>query len=190
QINLGSASSFAVLSLSTITNTGPSTINGNIGTGGTSITGFPPGIVNGNTYIYTQATTPLNDATAAYNTMNSYTGVDLTNQDLGGQLLEPGTYSFTSSAQLTGILTLSGTSNSNTSWYFKIGTALTTAAGSSVLLEGTAQACNVYWQVGSSATLGAATQFVGTVLAEASITMVTGASCEGGLFALGGAVTL
>jgi hypothetical protein len=176
--------------LTSITNTGTTVLNGDVGTAGTSITGFPQGTVIGNTYISTQATPFLNDAQTAYSTFSTYTGIDLSNQDLGNKILQPGTYTFTSAAQLTGLLTLTSSSISNLSWYFVIGTALTVAPGSQVLLHGTAKACNVYWAVGSSATIGAGAQFVGNVLAGASITMVTGASSAGGLFALGGQVTL
>ncbi|KAF8866790.1 hypothetical protein BDZ45DRAFT_172002 [Acephala macrosclerotiorum] len=123
------------------------------------------------------------------NTINAFSGDHLTRLDLRGMILGPGIYSFSSSAQLTGILTLISSPSSNSSWFFKIGSASTTASGSSVLSQGTARAYNVYWQVGSSATFGAGTNFAGIVLAGASITMVTGSTSNGGLFALGGSVT-
>ena len=190
---MGAASSFAVLGTASITNTGPSRIDGDIGLyPGTSVTGFPPGAqVNGVQHINDQpAANAIAAALSAYNTIATFQGQDLTGQDLGGKVLGPGTYSFTSSAQLTGPLTLLSSSSTNRTWFFKVGTALTTASGSAVLLQGTAQACNVFWQIGSSATIGTATQFAGTVLAGNSITMVTAARSNGGLFALDGSVTL
>ncbi|CZR57100.1 uncharacterized protein PAC_06989 [Phialocephala subalpina] len=168
QVNLGSAASFAVLSRASVTNTGQSSIFGYIGTGGVAITGFPPGAHTGS--LFTSVTTPLTDATNAYNAITPFSGDGLTGQDLGALVLGPGTYSFSSSAQLTGSLTPVSSSITSSSWYFKIGSALATASGSSVLLQGTAQACNVYWQIGSSATFGA--------------------TSNGGLFTLGGSVTL
>ena len=113
------------------------------------------------------------DLVTAYNdAKNSPTTSDLTGKDLGGKNLTPGVYSFSSSAQLTGPLTLSG----NGVFIFKIGSTLTTASNSTVLLRNGAQACAVFWQVGSSATLGTATQFQGNLMALSSITMATGAS--------------
>ena len=113
------------------------------------------------------------DLVTAYNdAKNSPTTSNLTGKDLGGKNLTPGVYSFSSSAQLTGPLTLSG----NGVFIFKIGSTLTTASNSVVLLRNGAQACAVYWQVGSSATLGTATQFQGNLMALSSITMTTGAS--------------
>jgi hypothetical protein len=111
---------------------------------------------------------------------------DLTGQDLGGKTLTTGVYCFTTSAQLTGILHLSGPGV----FIFRIGSTLTTASGSSVALEATAEACNVFWQVGSSATLGTNTAFQGNILALASITMNTGATLAGRALARNGAVTL
>jgi len=112
----------------------------------------------------------------------------LTGQDLGGLTLFPGVYCFSSSAQLTGTLTLSG----GGPWIFQIGSTLTTATGSAVLVNGS-QDCNgtnIYWQVGSSATIGTATQFVGNILALTSITLKTSANLSGSAMALNGAVTM
>ena len=123
----------------------------------------------------------------AYNDAANQTPfVDLTGQDLGNKNLTPGTYHFSSSAGLTGPLTLSGFGV----YVFQIGSSLTTGSGSSVLLTNGAQACGVYWQVTSSATFGSATSFQGTVMALASISMNAGATLIGRALARNGAVTL
>ena len=175
QPRLGTALNFAVLAGSTITNTGPSVITGDLGLSpGTAVPGFPPGSVTGTQHITDAvALQAQNDLVTAYtDAANAPTTSDLTGKDLGGKNLTPGVYSFSSSAQLTGPLTLSG----NGVFIFKIGSTLTTASNSVVLLRNGAQACAVYWQVGSSATLGTATQFQSNLMALSSITMTTGAS--------------
>jgi type VI secretion system secreted protein VgrG len=194
-LTLGSAASFGVLGGSTVTSTGNTVVNGNVGLyPGTSITGFGPGIVNGTIYnnnaVAQQAQA---DALTAYNILAGEPVFhDLTGQDLGTLILAPGVYFFSSSAQLTKTLTLSG----NGLYDFQIGSTLTTAAGapsnpgSSVVLTGGAQACQVFWQVGSSATIGTYSDFVGNILALTSITANTGATVDGRLLALNGAVTL
>jgi len=191
QPRLGTATSFAVLAGSAITNTGATTINGDVGispNGASSVTGFPPGIINGGTH-YADAVglQAKNDLTTAYtDAANQTPFVDLTGQNLGGKNLTPGTYHFSSSAQLTGPLTLSGFGT----YIFQIGSTLTTASGASVLLTNGAVPCGVYWQVTSSATFGTATAFQGTVMALASITMTTGATLIGRALARTSAVTL
>jgi type VI secretion system secreted protein VgrG len=144
--------------------------------------------VNGNA---AGAQTAENDALAAYNTLTgqpvtqSLTGATLGS---GGTILTltPGVYFFSSSAQLTGQLVLSGSGN----YIFLIGSTLTTASGSSIVLANGAQAGNVFWQVGSSATIGTDTSLDGSILAETSITLGTGADLDGRALALNGAVTL
>jgi len=173
-----------------VTNTGPTTITGNLGTGGTSITGFPPGIYTGAEFTAGQATTPLNDGGTAYAQIAALNGAIVLTGDLGGQTLSPGTYSYSSSAALTGTLTLLGTGSSTDAWYFQIGSSLVTATGSSLVLSAGALACNIYWQVGSSATLGTGSLFQGNILARISITADTAAVVNGSLFGLGGSVTL
>ncbi|MDR3492697.1 MAG: ice-binding family protein [Gammaproteobacteria bacterium] len=184
----------SILGASTVTNTGPSAINGDVDVSpGTAITGFPPGtIVNGTTHAAdaTAATAQAN-ALAYYNSAVGQAcpgGNNLTGQDLGGKTLAPGVYCFSSSAQLTGALTLSGGPTS--SYTFQIGSTLTTASNSSVILSGGVTNGNVTWAVGSSATLGTGTAFQGIIDAVASITLNTGASLAGRAWALNGAVTL
>jgi len=189
QPRLGTALNFAAIAGSTITNTGPTVIKGNVALSpGSAITGFPPGIsavrniADANAVkAKTDLVTAFTDAASAPSTSN------LTGKNLGGLNLTAGVYSFSSSAQLTGKLTLSGTGV----FIFRIGSALTTATASAVLLRNGAQACAVYWEVGSSATLGSATQFQGNLMALTSITMVTGANIiTGRAMARNGALTL
>jgi len=190
---LNSAGSFAVLGGSAVTSTGDTILNGNLGVyPGTSITGFSPGIVNGVTYaggpVAQQAE---KDAVSAYNALKSETPIqDLSGQDLGTLILTPGVYFFSSSAQLTGTLVLNAQNDPNAIFVFQMGTTLTTATGASIDLINDAEADNVFWQVGSSATLGTGTSFYGSILADQSITMNTGASLSGRALALNAAVTL
>lgn len=191
---LGSASNFTVLGGSTVTNTGPTALNGDLGVWPSiALTGFPPGIVNGAVYAGDAvAMQAQDDVTTAYNTLAGMAPTqDLTDQDLGGLTLTTGVYFFASSAQLTGPLTLDAQNNPNALFVFQIGSTLTTASNSSVLVVNGVDACNVYWQVGSSATLGTTTAFLGNILALASITLNTGAKIEDGrALARTGAVTM
>ncbi len=191
-VGLGTTDSFAILGGSAVTNTGPTVINGDLGVHpGTSVTGFPPGIVNGDVHsadaVALQAQT---DLVTAYNDAAGQPFDATVTSDLGGQTLTPGVYRSSSSQQLTGPLTLNAQGNPNAVFIFQIGSTLTTASASSVNLINGAQACNVYWQVGSSATLGTGTNFVGNVLALTSITANTAATVQGRLLARNGAVTL
>jgi hypothetical protein len=191
--SLGSAQSFAVLGGSTVTNTGSSTINGDLGVSpGSAVTGFPPGLVSGTIHAADAVSLAAqNSVTTAYNSLASQTCTqDLTGLDLGGQTLTPGVYCFSSSAQLTGALTLNAQGNGNAVFIFQIVSTLTTASSSSVVLINGGSLCNVFWQVGSSATLGTATSFAGNILALTSITLTTGASVTGRTLARTGAVTL
>lgn len=192
QPRLGTATSFAVLAGQAITSTGTAgtVINGDVGispNGASSVTGFPPGIINGNRHFADAvALQAQNDLTTAYNDAANQTPPIVLTGDLGGKNLVPGTYNYSSSAQLTGPLTLSGFGV----YVFQIGSTLTTASASSVLLTNGAQACGVYWQVTSSATFGTGTAFQGTVMALTSITMNTRATLIGRALARNGAVTL
>jgi len=192
--DLGSAASFVALASSELTNTGSGTYVGDVGVSpGTSVTGFPPGtVINGSIYeggvVPTQAQT---DATTAYNDLAGQAcNVDLTGQDLGGLTLTPGVYCFDTSAQLTGDLVLDAQGNPLAVWVFQTGSTLTTASISTVAVINGGNPLNAFWQVGSSATLGTGTRFIGNILADASITLNTGASLTGRALALNGAVTL
>jgi len=194
--SLGTAQSFAVLGAASVTNTGPTMIGGgNLGVGpGLAITGFPPGIVNPPGTVHAGDAVALqaqSDATIAYNNLAGQPCTsDLTGQDLGGLTLIPGVYCFSSSAQLTGILTLDAQGNAGAVFIFKTGSTLTTASNSAVRVINGGSVCNVYWQIGSSATLGTNTAFVGNLLALASITLNTGATLSGRALARTGSVTL
>ena len=193
---LGTAGNYAVLAGTTITNTGATVVaGGDVGVApGSAITGFPPGIVLAPNIIHVGNDAPTiqakNDLATAYiNAAGQPMTVDLSGQDLGtvGALV-PGVYRFTSDAQLTGTLTLNG--GPADIWIFQIGSSLTTAANSNVVFVGGGQNCNVFWQVGSSATLGTASAMVGNVLALTTITMNTGATLAGRALARNGAVNL
>jgi Ice-binding-like len=193
-VGLGTAEPFAVLGASAITNTGSSVIDGNLGISpGTALTGFPPGTVNGtvdnSNAVAMQAET---DLTTAYNfAAGEACGDNLTGQDLGGLTLTPGVYCFSSSAQLTGTLDLDAQGNPNAVFVFQIGSTLTTAGGSAVDFLNGGQGGDLFWQVGSSATLGTTTAFEGSILALTSITLDTGATIGcGRALASNGAVTL
>lgn len=192
--SLGAAQSFAVLAGSTVTNTGPTTVAGDLGVSpGTAVTGFPPGVVVSGTIHSADAValSAQNSVTAAYNSLAGQACTqDLSGQDLGGKTLTPGVYCFSSSAQLTGALTLNAQGNASSVFIFKTGSTVTTASGSSVAVINGGSLCNVFWQIGSSATLGTTTSFVGNILALTSITVTTGASVTGRALARNGAVTL
>lgn len=193
---LGSAAQFGVLAASTVTNTGDTIITGALGVfPGTAMTGFGTGPGLGTaTSIHSAdglAQQAQLDATSAYTALAALPPTNnLTGTDLGGQTLPAGIYHFSSSAGLTGILTLDGANDPNSVYVFQIGSTLTTATASTIALVNGAKACNVYWQVGSSATLGTATQLVGNVVALASITANAAVGNEGGLYALTSAVTM
>ena len=193
-VDLGSAANFAVLGASTVTNTGPSIINGDLGVwpGTAYVPGTPPATVNGAIHAGdTAAQHAQASLTIAYNDAAGRTvGVVGVAGDLGGQTLAPGLYKSTSTLAITGDLTLDANGDPNAVFIFQIGSALTVTTGRRVVLIGGAKAANVFWQVGSSATLGTYSALKGTVMAYASITIATGATLDGRALAQVAAVTL
>jgi len=192
-VDLGTAKPFAVLGGQSVSNTGPTVLNGDLGVSpGTSLTGFgSPAVVNGATHnndaVAGQA---QRDLTTAYNVAAAEPSSDLTGQDLGGKRLTAGAYGYTSSAQLTGTVTFDAENDPNAQFVIKVASALTTASASSVQLINGANPCNIYWQIGSSATLGSTTAFKGNVMALTSISLNNGASVAGRLLARNGSVSL
>ena len=192
---LGSAGNFGLLGGSGVTNTGSSVINnGNVGSSPTpAVTGFPPGVVN-NGILFTAAD-PVTaqahtDLITAYTAAQTAPGGTPGPADLGGASLNPGVYTYASTAPWTaGALTLDGGGNPNAEWIFQIGSAITTPAGASVVLQNGASADHVFWQLGSSATLGATNTFAGNILAQASITL-GGGTLNGRALAIDGLVSI
>ena len=187
---LGTAGSFAVLAGTTVTNTGPSWITGELGVApGSAVTGFPPGTSGVQHKGDSVATTAETNLTAAFTNAaaqpcpgtNNFTG-----SNLGGKNLVPGVYCQTTAPTLTGTLTLNGSGI----YIFQIGSTLVTASGASVVLLGGAQPCQIFWVVSSSATIATSTTFVGNIMALTSIAMQTGATLNGRALARNGAVTL
>lgn len=196
-IDLGTASDFAVLGGSGITVAGAvrsTQMVGNLGTfPTTSITGLGNVILVGVNHAGDAVTQQAkNDLLIAYNAAAARvaTVVFAPGSNLGGRSLVPGVYRDSTAFGLTGTLTLNAGGNPNAVWIFQAGSSLTTASSSRVVLLGGAQACHIFWQVGSSAALGSSSVFKGTILALTSITLTTGAAVEGRLLALNGAVTL
>jgi hypothetical protein len=213
-VALGAACTFGILAGSTVTNTGATIIRGDLGLSpGSAVTGFldtntyvgtgthtaGPGIVTGTIHL-TDPPPPSSTSAAAAQTALTTAFLDLQGRtmpapatvagDLGGQTLAPGLYKSTSTLGITGTLTLDGGGNPNAVWVFQVASALTTLSSSSIVLAGNAQAHNVFWQVGSSATLGTNSTFNGSILALTDITVTTGATLNGRALARNGAVTL
>jgi len=205
---LNTSHGFVVLAGSMITNTPTSAIIGDVGlspTTGSAITGLTAGEVTGTIYAVdafgpagsvSDAALLLaakNDLTDAYNDAASRTPEDLLNPgagDIGGLVLAPGLYKFSSSAAITGTVTFDAGGNENAVFIMQIGSTLTTAVGSQVTLIGNAKARNIFWQVGSSATLGVNSSFKGNIMASVSITLNSGTQIEGRMLAINGAVTI
>ena len=195
-VGLGTAQSFVVLAGATVTNTGPSVLNGDLGVSpGTALVGFGlPAAVNGATHAADAVSAKAElDLTTAYDAAAGQAvspANDLSGTDLGNRTLKAGAYRFTSSAQLTGPLTLDAEGDPAAQFVFEIASSLTTASASSVVLLNGANPCNVYWQVGSSATLGTTTAFQGNLMALSSISLNNGATVIGRVLARNGQVSL
>jgi hypothetical protein len=213
---MGAACTYGILAATTSTNTGASTVRGDLGLSpGSSVTGFqdPPantyvgsgthtgglGLVTGTIHL-TDPPPPSPTSAAAAQAALTVAYLDLAGRtapapatiagDLGGLTFAPGLYKSTSTIGITGALTLDGGGNANAIWIFQIASALTTLGSSSVVLAGQAQSHNIFWQVGSSATLGTNSTFNGSILALSDITLKTGATLNGRALARNGAVTL
>ena len=191
-VDLGAAADFAVLAYAAVTSTGPTSITGHVGNTAAAITGLLPLQLHfGEIFAAspTNAGAAQSAAAAAQLFLDGLTASPLPAVDLGGRTIQPGVYQG-GTIELTGTVTLDGGGDPNAIFVFNAASTLVTASASRVVLTNGARACNVFWQVGSSATLGTTTQFVGTVIAKASITATTGVSVDGRLFARNGAVTL
>ncbi len=191
-VGLGVADAFAVLSGTTVTNTGFSTLNGDLGVSpGSALTGFPPGTVNGSTHAADAvAASAQADVTAAYGDAAGRTPPIALPADVGGLALPGGVYRSGAALGLTGTVTLDGQGDPNAVFVFQVGSALTTAVASQVRLVNGAQSCNVSWQIASSATLGTSSVFAGNILALSSISINDGVTLNGRALARNGAVTL
>jgi hypothetical protein len=192
-VPLGTSSGFVILAGSTVTNTGATAVTGDLGVSpGSAVTGFPPGTVSGTIHAGdAAAATAQTDLTTAYNdAAGRTTGAISVSGDLVGLTLAPGLYKSTSSLAVTGTLTFNALGNSDAVFIMQMASTLTTGNGSQVVLAGGAKASNIIWQVGTSATLGSNSVFKGTIMADQSITLTTGARLDGRALARVGAVTL
>lgn len=193
---LRSAAVFAILAGTTITNTGGTVITGDVGLSpGSSVTGFPPGTIipaTGNPHINDAAAYQAKvDLTTAYLDLAGRAPGASVAGNIGGQTLAPGTYTSSSTLAISsGDLTLNAGGNANAVFIFQVASALTVTSDRQVILAGNAQAKNVYWQVGSAATLGTGSDFMGNILALDAITLQNGAQLDGRAFARNGAITL
>jgi hypothetical protein len=194
-IDLGSAAAFAILAGSTVTSTGNSIVTGDLGLSpGAAVSGFPPAVLNGSTFtgVASAAGQAKLDLTVAFNdAAGRSTGPISLAGDLSGLTLYPGLYANSTSVMLSaGNVTLNALGDENAVFIFQVGSTLTTGAGTQVVLSGGAKAANIYWQVGSSATLGTTSIFSGNILAQESITLATGAALEGRALTQTAAVSL
>lgn len=194
-VAMAGTAGLAVLAGSAITNTGATNITGDLGLSpGTSIGGFPPGILNGTQHINDATANQAKlDLTAAYNDAAGRTSTDIVtlSGNIGGLTLTPGLYKSTSSLAISsGDLTFDAKGNSSAVFIIQIASTLTTTSGRKVILSGGALASNIFWQVGSSVTFGTTSVFKGTVMAMESITFNTGATLNGQALARTGGITM
>ena len=194
-VALGVASQFSILAGSSITNTGVTDISGDIGLSpGTSIGGFPPGVLSGTIHINNDIATQAKlDIVTAYDNLVARVATDIVtlSGNIGGLTLTPGLYKSTSSLAISsGDLTFNAMGNQDAVFIIQIASSLTTTPGRKVILTGGAQASNIFWQVSSSATFGTTTSFKGTIIALESITFDTGAELYGRALTRVGAVTM
>src|SRR5207302_7172949 len=193
-VALGASGSFAVLAGSTVTSSGATTVNGDLGVSpGTAVTGFPPGLINGTIHAADTAAAQAElDLTTAFNdAAGRSVGAVTVAGNLGGLTLTPGLYKSTSSLEISsGDLTLDAQGDSTAVFIFQIASTLTTTAGRQVILAGGAKASNIFWQVGTSATLGTTSVFKGIIMADQSISLTTGATLDGRALARIAAVTM
>lgn len=191
-VDLGTATSYSVLGGQSVTNTGPTVLSGDLGVNpGTAISGFPPGTFGGVEHrTDAHSLQAQSDLTVAYNDAAGQAPDASVAGDLGGLTLSPGVYNSQSTLEITGPLTLDAQGDPDAVFIFQVGSSLTTATDSSVVMLNGASSCNVYWQVGESATIGTGTDFIGTVMALTSITVNNGATVTGRALARNGSVTL
>jgi hypothetical protein len=193
-IDLGVAGQFAVLSGAGITNTGPTAITGDMGVSpGTSVTGFPPGTYTGTLHAADGTSAAgMFDLTAAYNDAAGRTLCPVSVAgNIGGQTLTPGLYKSTGSLEVTsGNLTLDAQGDANAVFIFQIASTFEMGNGLQIILAGNAQASNIFWQVGTSATMGTTSHAEGTFMADQSISFATGATLNGRALARIASVTL
>ncbi|MCA1757680.1 MAG: DUF3494 domain-containing protein [Bacteroidales bacterium] len=193
--DLKDVANFAVLAGSAVTNTGATAITGDIGLSpGTSVGGFPPGVITGAIRINDELATQAKlDATEAFNDLAGRTSTDIVtlSGNIGGLTLTPGLYKSTSTLSISsGDLTFDAMGDENAVFIIQIASSFTTTSGRKVILKGQAKASNIYWQVGSSAAFGTTTVFKGTILALQSVTFNTGATLDGRAIARNGEVTM
>jgi hypothetical protein len=192
EVPLATAADFSVLAGATVTNTGTTTVAGSVGVHpGTAIAGQDTMVIGGTVHAADAVALQAQaDLTTAYNNAAGQTPAIAADPELGGETLVGGVYNRAADMALTGVLTLDGQNDPDSVWVFQAGTTLITAPAASVVLINGADPCNVFWQVGSSATIGTTTAFVGTVMADQSIAMQTGATLQGRALARIGEVTL
>jgi hypothetical protein len=194
-VAMGAAANLAILAGSAVSNTGGTVITGDLGLSpGTSVGGFPPGILNGTQHINDNIATQAKlDLTAAFNDAAGRSSTDMVtlSGNIGGLTLTPGLYKSTSSLAISsGDLTFDAKGNANAVFIIQVASSLTTTSGRKVFLAGGASASNIFWQVGSSATFGTTSAFQGTILAMQSITFDTGATLNGRALARSGAIVM